>query len=237
MNTWTERPWLGFDTETTGVDATADRLVTAALVDWTGSSGSTENSHVTTWLADPGVPIPERASQIHGISTDYAREHGRPITEVLDQVAQTIVEHWMEQIPVVAFNAVFDITLLNCELKRHDLSSLEERMGGEIGPILDPLVLDRMYDRYRRGKRTLSDMVTVYDVALSPHAHTADADVLMTLQVLAALVAKYPQIAQTSLEDLQYQQAEGHRRWAENFEQFLRRKGRPDHISPAWPQL
>ena len=70
---WTDGPLLGFDTETTGVDVDNDRIVTAALVrrDATGT-------HVRSWLIDPGVDIPEAAAAIHGVSTEHAREHGRP---------------------------------------------------------------------------------------------------------------------------------------------------------------
>ncbi len=81
---WTERRVLGFDTETTGVDVTSDRIVTAALVMRQGLGGL---SRVRTWIIDPGVEIPEGASEIHGITTEYARAHGRPPAEVLEEVA------------------------------------------------------------------------------------------------------------------------------------------------------
>ena len=62
---------VGFDTETTGVSPTSDRIVTAALIRREGSLVQT-----LTWVIDPGVEIPERATAVHGITTAFAREHG-----------------------------------------------------------------------------------------------------------------------------------------------------------------
>ena len=51
---WTDGPFMGFDTETTGVNTATDRIVTAACVEW--RNGQTRER---TWLADPGIPIPK----------------------------------------------------------------------------------------------------------------------------------------------------------------------------------
>lgn len=56
---WPLGPLLGFDTETTGVDPSGDRLVTAALVRRAApQADGVRPQSVTTWLADPGVEIP-----------------------------------------------------------------------------------------------------------------------------------------------------------------------------------
>ena len=64
-STWPLGPLLGFDTETTGVDPSGDRLVTAALV-WRAApqANGVRPQSVTTWLADPGVEIPEAAAAV-----------------------------------------------------------------------------------------------------------------------------------------------------------------------------
>lgn len=51
---WTNGPWLAFDLETTGVDVTADRIVTATLLHIEGSHIDAHN-----WLVNPGIDIPE----------------------------------------------------------------------------------------------------------------------------------------------------------------------------------
>ena len=73
---------------------------------------------------------PEQATAVHGITTEQARRDGRPIEEVLHELAGSIVEHWLRGYPVVAFNATYDITLVNQELRRHRLGSFEERLEG-----------------------------------------------------------------------------------------------------------
>ena len=61
-----------FDLETTGVDVTTDRIVTAH-VGLLGPDGVALRSQ--SWLADPGVEIPEGATAVHGITTAHARAH------------------------------------------------------------------------------------------------------------------------------------------------------------------
>ena len=85
---WSEESIIGFDTETTGIRPKKDRLVTCSIV-----LVSPEGVDKHYWLADPGVEIPERASAIHGITTAQARSQGRPIGEVLEEIATTLAEH------------------------------------------------------------------------------------------------------------------------------------------------
>ncbi len=233
---WTDMPWLGFDTETTGVDVTRDRLVTAALVLRPGGANQSGPDEERTWLADPGVEIPEAARSVHGISTEFARANGQPLTEVLDEIATVLVDHWRQGFPVVAFNASYDITLVNTELRRHGIGSFEERLGDDPAPVIDPLILDRALDRYRTGKKTLALMAPVYGVTLSEDAHTAEVDVAMTLNVLAAMAQRYPKIAAMGARELHDYEVTAHARWAVDFEKWLRSKGRDAHISANWPQ-
>lgn len=218
--TWTAGPMLGFDTETTGVDVSEDRIVSAALV--RRHAGITE---VRTWLLDPGVPIPPEASSIHGITTEVARAEGQDPAGALDEIAKEIAAALSEGIPVVAFNATFDLCILQAELRRHGLQTLEERTGTQVAPVIDPLVLDRAVDRYRRGKRKLVDLCGVYGVVGDGTLHTADVDVIATLDVLGAMVARYPEIGARTLQDLHGYQASEHRRWAQDFNAWRDRKG------------
>jgi len=94
---------LVFDTETTGVDVNLDRIVTAtvAFID----PGKPVDP--STWLIDPGIPIPAGATAVHGISTEQARADGQPPSEVIPLIAQRLEWAACEGIPVVAFNASF----------------------------------------------------------------------------------------------------------------------------------
>lgn len=210
--TWVGGAVVGFDTETTGVDVERDRIVTAALVHRAGTTTT-----VTSWLVDPGVAIPQGAAAVHGITTEHARRHGRAPRPALDQMADLLTEALLRGEPVVAFNASFDLSLLDAELRRHHLPTLPERLGRTVRVVLDPLVLDRHLDRFRRGKRRLGDLCAHYEVLPREDLHSADVDVLATLDVLDALVARFPQLADTTLDALHDHQVTAHRGWAERF--------------------
>lgn len=230
---WTESPWLGFDTETTVVDPTQARLVTAALTlrDHEGED------HCDQWLADPGVDIPAEASKVHGISTARAQEDGADIVSVLDEVANALVDHWSNGWPVVIFNAPYDLTLMECELSRHKLATLRERLDGLPMIVVDPLVLDRCLDIRRRGKRRLTDMVGVYDIEARTDAHNADADVAMTLDLLDAMTTKWEKIARMGSTELNEYQRRASLAWAANFEKYLRRYNPNAVVERGWPLL
>lgn len=228
--TWFSGPVVGFDTETTGVDVHADRIVSAAVI--TRTDGADETA---TWLIDPGVEIPAGAAAVHGITTEHAREHGRPPREALAEISQRLFTALDAGIPLVGFNVAFDLTLLEAELARYDLPTLTSRLVGPIAPIIDPLVLDRGMDRYRRGKRTLTHITAHYGVATGD-LHDAGEDVRATLGVLEAIAAKYPEITEMPLTELHTWQAAKHREWAENFNAWRESKGMTGPgPSPEWP--
>ena len=230
---WIDAPLLGFDTETTGTNVERDRIVTVALVHSVGPGR--ENETVAAWLIDPGVEIPEPAQRVHGISTEHAREHGMQPAEALDEVAGMIVEALGKDVPLVAFNIGFDLAILENELTRLGLPTLVQRLGHDIAPVIDGLVIDRGVDRYRKGKRTLTDVLDHYGLEQDGRLHTADVDVSATLDVVRAIAAKYPQVASSTLEELHREQVGWHRRWAEGMNEWLTKKGKTPDVNTAWP--
>ncbi|MEU3398045.1 3'-5' exonuclease [Streptomyces filamentosus] len=229
---WHGEPLVGFDLETTGTDPQEARIVTASVVGFHGGRVVRQRD----WLADPGVPIPEPATAIHGISSERAAAEGRPAPEVADEVAETLTGYWRQGVPVVAYNASFDLTLLAAELRRHGLPSLEERLGSAgIGPVVDPYTIDRAVDRYRRGKRTLEAVCGEYGVVLEA-AHQASADALAAVRVAVAIAERHPKVAALDPAELHRRQIGWYRAWAENFQEFLRKKGDADaFVDPVWP--
>lgn len=224
---WTNLPRAGFDTETTGVSVTNDRIMTAAIIIHDG-----EHEERYTWLADPGIEIPAAATAIHGITTERVRKEGRPSTDVLAEVAEILERHMANGNPVVAYNASYDFTLLENELARHGLPTLAQRLGGRVHPVVDPYYLDRHVDRYRKGKRTLEYLAAHYGVPADENFHDAEGDVLMTLRVLDAILAKYPELGQTPLDVIENDQRAAY----EEFTDFIsrrypRRTGEPR----GWP--
>ncbi|MEN5073273.1 exonuclease domain-containing protein [Isoptericola cucumis] len=229
---WARGPLLGFDTETTGIDVAHDRIVSAAVVRRVPG----ERTDVRTWLIDPGVAIPAEATAIHGITTAHARAHGRAPEAALEEIAATLADQLRADAPVVAYNAAYDLSLLDVELGRHGLATLPERLGRPAAPVVDPLVLDRWLDGAREGKRRLGDLCALYDVHGAGELHTADVDVLATLDVLDAQLVRHPHLRSVALDALHAAQAGAHRAWAErvNAERAASPEGRPP-TSTAWP--
>ncbi|MCF3962991.1 exonuclease domain-containing protein [Streptomyces fuscigenes] len=224
--TWYGGPLAGFDLETTGTDPLEARIVTAAVVE---AEGGTVRGR-RTWLADPGVLIPAQASAVHGISSERAAAEGRPVREVAAEVADALRDAWARGVPVVAYNAAFDLTLLSAELERHGLPPL-----GPLGPVVDPYTIDRAVDRYRKGKRTLEAVCGEYGVILDG-AHQAAADALAAVHVATAIAARHAAVAALTAEELHARQVVWYAEWAEDFEAFLRRKGNADaSVDRGWP--
>lgn len=226
---WLAGTLLGFDTETTGVDTSTDRIVTAALV-----LRTPQETLVRTWLINPGVPIPVEASDIHGVTTEHAQEFGSAPEQALDEIAAEISQHLLANHPVVAFNASFDVSILKAELERHQLPTIEERIGRAVSPVIDPLVLDRALDRYRKGPRKLVDLCKVYGVEDTGILHTADADVVATLDVLAGMMDRYPDTSAMALDELHLYQEGAHSRWAKNFNSYLVSQGKQGDVPTEW---
>jgi len=227
---WIDGPLVGFDTETTGVHTSQDRIITAAVV--ARSGGSTAEQ---TWMIDPGIPIPERSTQVHGITDLMVQLDGVQPEEALPEISSAVVEALSTGVPVVAFNAGFDLAILDAELARHHMPMLTQQLDGEVAPIIDPLTLDRALVKFRRGKRTLTDLCTAYRVDTGS-MHTAEVDVAATLDLLAAIARKYPQLTEMSPLELHSWQRTKHREWAEEFNRWRASRGYSGPgADPSWP--
>jgi DNA polymerase-3 subunit epsilon len=147
---------------------------------------------------------------------------------------------WDLGVPVVAFNAAYDLTVLDRELRRGGHGGLSEGVGyrglaGNVGPVIDPYVIDREIDKYRKGKRTLTAMAEHYRVALDG-AHDATADAVAAARVAWRIGTTYPAVAALSLPELHTAQAGWHAARQEDFAAYLRRQGKPaDDVSGEWP--
>jgi len=145
---WHLGPLASFDIESTGLSTANDRIVTAALV--------RTNGETLRWLSDAdGIEIPTEASDIHHVTTAYARKHGKPAKQVIEDIADAIAgEMSAGNAALVVMNAPFDLPMLDAECARHGVPTVADRIG-RVGPVIDPLVLDRAADKWRKGKRTL----------------------------------------------------------------------------------
>jgi DNA polymerase III subunit epsilon len=229
---WHRELLIGFDLETTGTDPRESRIVTGAVIEVRAG----EPMGRREWLADPGVEIPADAVAVHGISNERAAAEGRPADQVAEAIAGVLVSYWRTGVPVVAYNAAFDLTLLSAELRRYGLPSLSDRLGGaHPGPVIDPYTIDRRVDRYRRGKRNLEAVCAEYGIALDA-AHTASADALAAACLASAIADRHPKIAALGAAELHQQQIRWYAEWAADFQGFLRRKGDATAVvDGTWP--
>jgi DNA polymerase-3 subunit epsilon len=224
-------PWfdtLGvFDLETTGIDVETSRIVSAAVAVLDAAGAVIER---WDWLADPGVEIPEQASAVHGITTERARAEGRPAPEVIAEIIATLTGLFDRGMAVTIYNAPYDLSLLHFEALRYDLEPLTEP-----APIIDPLVLDRVVDKYRKGKRTLEAAALVYGVDLTD-AHDAGADAVAAGRVAQSMARKNPEQLAVESSLLHSQQVAWCAEQSADFQSYMRRTHNPDFTSSGlWP--
>jgi DNA polymerase III, epsilon subunit (EC 2.7.7.7) len=218
-----------FDLETTGVDVTQDRIVTGhvGLLDADGAV-----IRARDWLADPGVAIPDGASAIHGVTTEHARVHGRAAQDVVREIVGALRDLLDAGIPVVAYNASYDFSLLKHEAVRHGIPPLESP-----SPVIDPLIMDKRYDRWRRGKRTLEVVAEHYAVCLDG-AHEAAADAVAAGRVAQALAERFAAWLPPTADELHTRQIAWARAQAASLTDYFIQIGRldpEDRLDGTWP--
>lgn len=224
---WHRGPLASYDCETTGTVVGTDRIVTAALI--------RPNGDVRRWISDAdGAEVPKGAYDVHKISTEYIRAHGQPAKQVVEEIADAVAgELSAGRAALVVMNAPFDLGLLDAECARHGVPTVADRIGLVV-PIVDPLVLDRAVDKYRKGRRNLESLAVHYGVPLD-NAHAADADARAALDVALRIAEEHPNI-QVPARVLHGWQVQWHERWATNYQSFLRRSGKPDAVvDGCWP--
>jgi DNA polymerase III subunit epsilon len=232
MPSWFEGPLAAFDTETTGIDVEQDRIVSAALVVQRGAGSLPE---VRRWLVSPGIPVPEAASAIHGLTDAHLQRHGRWPAPVVDEVARALAEQSARGTPVVVMNAPFDLTLLDRELKRHRNASLSTYVSLRSLAILDPRVLDKHLDRYRKGRRTLTDLCAHYGVELTG-AHDAAADATAALEVVRAVGRRFTsRLGTMTPAELHDRQTVWYAAQARGLQAWFALNGSQEVCDPAWP--
>jgi DNA polymerase-3 subunit epsilon len=220
-----------FDIETTGVEEESARVVTAAVLVVEGGLPT----HESVWLLNPGIAIPAGASRAHGVTTERAEAEGRSPAEAIDEITGTLADHVEQGVAIVAFNARFDLTVLDREARRHGVRSLLDRVGGPGGMlVVDPLVLDRQFDRFRRGQRTLGAMCRHYGVPRK-NAHAASEDALAAALLAVKLGSTLPELRRVDLGYLHRQQICWAAEQAASLEEHFREQGRIEYVERAWP--
>jgi DNA polymerase III epsilon subunit family exonuclease len=117
-----------FDTETTGLSPTQDRIVEVAVVRYQNGKILDQK----TWLLNPEINIPWYATKVHGIANDMVQDQpsfGSIVPEF---------ESFIKGCVMMAHNAPFDINFVNQEYKRMG----QPRLSNEV---IDSLALFRRW--------------------------------------------------------------------------------------------
>ena len=225
---WAKKPIAVFDLETTGLDHRTSRIVTAcaALLNPDG----TVNGDDVEWLANPGIPIPAEATAVHGITDDIAQTQGEDLAKVVASIIATLGSYFERGIPVVAYNAPYDFTILRQHAEDFGIAWPENP-----SPILDPLVLDKKLVQFRKGKRRLEIVAGYYNVKLDD-AHNATADAIAAGHVAQAMAAKFPAELDVPLAELHASQAVWSREQDESFAKFMRGINPDFQPTFGWPE-
>ncbi|MCB0698742.1 MAG: 3'-5' exonuclease [Chitinophagales bacterium] len=167
-----KKPIVFLDLETTGTDPAKDRIVELALIKM--NPNGTRDRYVKR--INPGMPIPESSTAIHGISDEDVKD-----APMFKQLAKEIYE-WMKGCDLGGYNAVrFDIPLLAEEMLRSGVEvDFTERNFVDVQQIF-----------FKMETRTLSAAYEFYCNKTLENAHSAEADILATIEVLEAQLDRY----------------------------------------------
>ncbi len=166
-------PILVLDTETTGLDAAHDRIVSIGALRLVG--GRMYRATSFDRLVNPGMAIPPRSTAIHGI-TDAMVADAAPFPEVY-----RALEAAMTGTVVVGHQIAFDLAMLRAECGRTGCSWAEPRS-------LDTLLLVVALLPHLNGA---SLDAGAGELGVSIHGrHTALGDSLVTAEIFASLLPR-----------------------------------------------
>ncbi|WP_097922066.1 3'-5' exonuclease [Streptomyces sp. wa1063] len=217
----------GFDLETTGPDPLTARIVTACVV----QVGGKQPAQTANWLTDvDGQEIPDEAANIHGVTTARAHAEGVDLRQAVEEILGALAQVVLSGVPIVAMNARYDLTLLDREAERYGLDPLPAPL------VIDPFVIDKQVDKYRKGSRKLTALCEHYQVPIGD-AHTADADAIAACRVAWRQGTMHPPLAAMGLEQLHRAQVEWAAEQAASLQAYFRKKGPAAVVEGAWPLI
>jgi len=170
-----KRPIVFFDLETTGTDNAKDRIVELAFVK---ISPDGKRDKYTKRL-NPGIPIPAEVTKIHGISDEDVKD-----AQTFKQIAHHLYE-WMHGCDLGGYNSSkFDLPLLAEEFLRAGINvDFTERHMVDVQQIF-----------FKMEARTLGAAYNFYCNKDLNNAHSAEADINATIEVLEAQLERYTEI-------------------------------------------
>jgi DNA polymerase III subunit epsilon len=175
MNLKLTKPICFFDLETTGVNVGSDRIVEIAVLKVMPDN----TRQIKLKRVNPEMPIPEVASKIHGIYDEDVKD-----APAFRQIAHEI-NNFMEGADLAGYNSnKFDVPLLAEEFLRADIQF----------DVRGRKLVDVQNIFHKMEQRTLNAAYKFYCQKEIEHAHSAEADIVATLEVLEAQLERYPDL-------------------------------------------
>ena len=167
-----KNPLVFFDLETTGINITRDRIVEISVLK-VHPNGKEETK---TRRINPEMPIPPESTAIHGITDDDVKD-----CPTFKQVAKSFAD-LLEGCDMAGFNSSrFDVPLLTEEFLRAGVDfDTSKRKFVDVQIIF-----------HRKEQRTLEAAYAFYCNKKLDNAHSAEADVLATYEVLKSQLDRY----------------------------------------------
>ncbi len=171
-----KKPIIFFDLETTGTDHARDRIVELALIK-IFPDGKRDKF---VRRVNPGMPIPAESTAIHGISDEDVKN-----SPTFRQIAHNLFD-WMRGCDLGGYNSSkFDLPLLAEEFLRCDINvDFTERHMVDVQQVF-----------FKMEARTLSAAYAFYCNKELNNAHSAEADIEATIEVLEAQLKRYQNLS------------------------------------------
>lgn len=203
---WQEVDVALLDVETTGRDASVDRVVELGIA--IGRRGDIVARY--NWLINPGIPIPAEVTAIHHITNEMVADKPR-----FETIASEVVNALKGCVPA-AYNALFDRAFLMSEFSRAKVETGGVPALTRDVEWLDPLVWARDIQENEKS-RSLGDVAARLGVTLE-NAHRAQDDAEAALRVLYLLGkdARMPSAYGAMVQEqrrLSQKQADARRHW------------------------
>jgi len=167
------RPLIFFDAETTGIDKVNDRIIELCTIKYFPNG----ESETKTQLFNPTIPIPKSASDIHGI-TDEDVKNKPTFADKAKELSK-----YFQNCDLAGYNIIsFDVPIIVEEFLRAGVSL----------PFDDATkYLDALKIFYDNEKRDLTSAYKFYCKKDLAGAHSAEVDVLATIEVLNGQIDRY----------------------------------------------
>lgn len=166
------KPLAFIDLETTGINISLDRIIEISILKVLPSG----EKQIKTRRVNPGIPIPESSTAIHGISNDDVKDEPE-----FGKIAKSLL-NFIDDSDIAGYNSnKFDVPLLVEEFLRSGIDfNIKNRKFVDVQVIF-----------HQMEQRTLGAAYKFYCGKNLENAHNAEVDISATYEVFLAQLEKY----------------------------------------------